>query len=240
MYKRPQLRPREFLHNVSKPTRIEPGTFLHDIITSKPTKHYEYVKQPIYNKEAYFSLLKLDCQYRGVEYVEPSIPDYIAPEHPTTNLNPVLSYIDRVYVQTRYLKNGTIRIKLNTTFPTLYEKYYSHNKLPPIKMIIQAYKTMGFTQEFLDAIKSKYDKKVAFAKKVGPAIDAIFNKEPVKRVKKKAKEEEEVAEDDEIQEEEPDDPEDDDPGEDGEMDVEIEDDLEEEPQEEMYLSDGGD
>ena len=69
-------------------------------------------------------------------------------------------------------------------------------------------------------------------------------KRQVKKVKKKKKEEVEVIEDDEIPvDEEPDDPDedDDDPGEDGEMDVEVDEDIEDEqPPEDVYISDGDD
>lgn len=241
MYKRPSLRVRKFPQNVHEPVNIEEGTFLHSIVSPEPTVWHTHTKMPIYQKEAYLALLKKNCEEIGIEFKDPNIPDYVPPENPKPLSRPELTYLDHVSLKLRYLKNGTIRVKLETSIASLYEKYYSKNKLPPMKLIIQAYKSVGFDEEFLEKIKKNYEKSVVFAKKVGPAIDAIFNKEPTKKIKKKKKEE--VIEDDGVpdDEEEPDDPEDDDPGEDGEMDVEVDEELDEEPQqEEIYISDGDD
>ena len=110
----------------------------------------------------------------------------------------------------------------------MFEKY----KRPTLKIILQAYKAQGFSQEFLDRIKKRHQKRLEFSKKVPGIIDSIFNKEPVKKVKKVKKkpvpeleneEEEQEIEEDVI------------PPEDGEMDVEVE--INEEEQDEEYISD---
>lgn len=241
MYKRPPLRVNNPVQKVHEPVRFQEGTFLHRLFKAPKTQWHEQVRQPVYQKEAYFSLLKRNCDDLGIEYKQPDIPDYVPPIPPEPEKEPILTYPDQVYLKLKYLKSGIIRVKIDTSFLALYEKYYSKNKLPPTKMIIQAYKSMGFSEKFLEKIKKRCEKKVEFGKKVSAAIDAIFNKEPTKKPKKKK---EEVVADDEVpEEEEPDDPdeEDDDPGEDGEMDVEVDEDEEEEqPQEDMYMSDGGD
>jgi len=241
MYKRPPLRVNNPIQKPHEPVRFQEGTFLHRLFKAPKTQWHERVRQPVYQKEAYFSLLKRNCEDLGIEYKQPDIPDYVPPTPPEPEKEPILVYSDQVYLKLKYLKSGIIRVKIDTSFLNLYEKYYSKNKLPPTKSIIQAYKSMGFSEKFLEKIKKRCEKKVEFGKKVSVAIDAIFNKEPVKKIKKKK---EEVVVDDEVpEEEEPDDPEeeDDDPGEDGEMDVEVDEDLDDEqPQEDMYMSDGGD
>ena len=109
-----------------------------------------------------------------------------------------------------------------------------------MKTLVQAYKSFDFSDEFITRIKKRYEKRVAFSKKISNIIDDVFNKE---KPKKRKKEEEEVPKDEECDDGDPvdeDDPhvEDDDPGEDGEMDVEIDDDEDvEDPPAEDYLSD---
>ena len=242
MYKRPPLRVRE---EPRPSTRPRPGTFLDKIVNPPPSVPYVRKKYPVYQKEVYLALLKRNCKELGLEYKEPDIPDYVPPQRSKPPIEPQLTFSDKVYMKVRILKSGVIRIKLDASFANLYEKYYSKQKQPPMKSAIQAYKSMGFSQEFLEKIKTKYSKFAEHKKKVEKMIDEIFNKEPVKKPKKsKKKEEEEFIEDEvepeEDREEDEEDP-DDDPGEDGEMDVEIDNDDDNEEQqedgEEAYLSD---
>jgi len=240
MYKRPPLRVKDVSDKIHDPIRFQEGTLLHKLFNTRKAQWHEQVKQPIYQKDSYLILLKKNCEDMGIEFKGCDVPDYIHIEKKIPHKEPELLYLDHVYVKTKILKSGVVRVKLDTSFATLYEKYYSKNKVPPQKAIIQAYKSMGFSDQFLDMIKRKCDKKVKFLKNISAAIDAIFNKEPIKKLVKKKKEE--VIEDDEIVEEDDQDEveEDDDPGEDGEMDIEVDEDLDDEqPQEEIYLSDGG-
>ena len=239
MYKRPSLRVREEPRTSGRP---KPGTFLDKIVNPPPTTRYVQKKYPVYQKDTYLALLKRNYQELGLEYNEPNIPDYVPPQRSKPPSEPQLIFSDKVYMKVRILKSGIIRIKLDTSFVTLHEKYYSKQKQPPMKTTIQAYKSMGFSQEFLEKIKTKYSKFVDHKKKVEKMIDEIFNKEPVKKPKKTKKKEEEEFIEDEVEpeeEEEEEDP-DDDPGEDDGMDVEIENDDDNEQQqedEEAYLSD---
>ena len=234
MYKRPPLRVRE---EPRPSTRPKPGTFLDRIVNPPPSVPYVRKKYPVYQKEVYLALLKRNCKELGLEYKEPDIPDYVPPQRSKPPIEPQLTFSDKVYMKVRILKSGVIRIKLDASFANLYEKYYSKQKQPPMKSVIQAYKSMGFSPEFLEKIKTRYSKFAEHRKKVEKMIDEIFNKEPAKKPKKKK---EEVIEEEEEEEEEDEEDQDDDPGEDGEMDVEVDnDDDNEQPQEdeEAYLSD---
>jgi hypothetical protein len=234
MYKRPPLRVRE---EPRPSTRPKPGTFLDRIVNPPPSVPYVRKKYPVYQKEVYLALLKRNCKELGLEYKEPDIPDYVPPQRSKPPIEPQLTFSDKVYMKVRILKSGIIRIKLDASFANLYEKYYSKQKQPPMKSVIQAYKSMGFSPEFLEKIKTRYSKFAEHRKKVEKMIDEIFNKEPAKKPKKKK---EEVIEEEEEEEEEDEEDQDDDPGEDGEMDVEVDnDDDNEQPQEdeEAYLSD---
>ena len=147
----------------------------------------------------------------------------------------------------RILKSGIVRIKIDTSIATLYEKYYSKAIRPPPKSVIQAYKSMGFSEGFLEKIKRNFAKKEKEQKRIEGVIDKLFNKESAKKVKKKKEEEEvkvkvdvdvdvELIEEEKVDEE---DEEDDTPGEDEGLDVEpdAEEEVEEEPGEEEYNSD---
>jgi len=240
MYKRPLLRVREPPRVINGPAKVPPGTFLHGLINPPPTEFYKWVKQPIYRKDDYLALLKKNCKELGLEYKEPDIPEYVPAPKLKTPEEPEIIYPDWVYMKVKVLKSGVVRIKLDASLATLYEKYYSKNKFPPVKSIIQAYKSLGFSKEFLERTKKKFDNKAEISKKIGAIIDKVFNKEPVKKIKKKKEEPpEEIEEEDPRDDEE--DPREDEPEEDEGMDVEMDEDPDEQPQEEEeYFSDGGD
>lgn len=230
MYKRPSQR-------VKCPPPIKgdkpiEGSFLYDIINSKPTTFYEYKKAPVYDKDIYLKFLEKNNKQLGIPYEVPDIPDATPFEPPKPPNEPILEFGDRIQVVLKVLKSGIVRVKVNGAIATMYEKYYKQGKQPPIKTIIQAYKSHGFSKEFLENIKIKYDKKMVFAKKVPKILEKIFDKEPVKKPKKeKKKEPEEDLENDPPDEEEEDD---DVPDEDGQMDIEP--DEEEIVEEEEYFS----
>jgi hypothetical protein len=123
---------------------------------------------------------------------------------------------------------------VNAAIADVYDKYYRHGKKPSFKTILQAYKSHGFSKEFLEKIKMKNEKQKLFATKVEKILEKIFDKEPVKkpkREKKKPVEEEEEEQLPEVEEEE----EDDVPEDEGGLDVEPEVD-EEVVEEEEYFS----
>src|SRR6056300_1783581 len=231
MYKRPSLRVRNTRVN-HQPVKISEGSFLHDIVNPGPTKFYKYEPAPVYEKETYLTMLKRNYEYLGIPYKEPKLPEYERLVKPEPKKEPEITFSDRVYVKMKILKSGIVRIKLDASIASLHEKYYSKAKRPPMKSVIQAYKSMGFSEEFLEKIKKGFERNVVQQKRIEKVIDKIFNKEPVKKPKKKKKEEEIVVEEEkEVEEEDPpedDDEEDDTPGEDDGMDVEpeVEDDVE--------------
>lgn len=243
MYKRPPLRPREAPLKIREPVRPPPpGSFLHSVMRPSPTEHYQRLKQPVYAKKDYLNLLKKNYEAHGLEYKEPDIPEYIPCHRSELKKEPEIVLGDWIYMKVRILKSGIIRIKFDTSIYNLHEKYYSQCKLPPLKNILQAYKSIGFSEEFLDKIKKKFARKVEQQKRVAKVIEDIFNKEPVKKPKKvKKKEVEEIVEDEEEinEDDEEEEEEDDVPDEDGGMDVEVEEDPDEQPEEdeEAYISD---
>lgn len=233
MFKRPSQRVR--CPPPIRGDKPKEGTYLYDIITNKPIKVFKFVKQPVYMQESYLRALKVHYQKLGIPYTEPTFPELTARPVPKQMNEPELEFGDRIQVVLRVLKNGTVRVKVNGAIATMYEKYYHKGNQAPFKVVLQAYKAHGFSKEFLEKIKKSNDKKVEYAKKVPTILAKIFDKEPVKKVKKK-KEEKEIEDaviTDELPEEELE--EDQVPVEEGELDVEP--DEEDVVDDEEYMSD---
>jgi len=232
----PHQRPLPRVKYAPKPFDIKdiaPGSVVYNIIYPVHTPVTKCPKRPIYKADDYFRLLEKNNKQMGIPYVKPDIPDPIIVEKNKLPIEPTLEYLDSVQVILKVLKSGIIRVKINYAIASLYEK----DKKPGIKSILQAFKSHGFSQHFLDDIKRKYDRRVIFGEKVPRILDKIFNKEPVKKVKKikivkpVLEEEIEIEPDPEEEEEE----EDVVPIEEGGMDIEVE--VDEEQPEEDYVSD---
>jgi hypothetical protein len=230
MFKRPSQRVK-IDGEIPRSRPIE-GSYLYDIIKQTPTQFYEHKKAPIYMLDSYLKMLKQNNERMGIPYVEPELPEATPLPDPVISKEPELIFGDRVQVTLRVLKSGIVRVKVNGAIATMYEKYYKKAIHPPIKEIVQAYKSHGFSKEFLEKIKKSHEKKMVFAKKVPKILEKIFDKEPVKKPKKEKKKEPEEEIVNEVPEEEEE--EDDVPDEEGQMDVEP--DEEEVVEEEEYFS----
>jgi hypothetical protein len=154
--------------------------------------------------------------------------------YPEPPKEPELTFGDRIQVNLRVLKSGIVRVKINSAIAELYDKYYKNAKRPPFKMVLQAYKSHGFSKEYLQRIEKNNEKRKDLYIKIEKVFTKIFDKEPMKKIKKKKKEEEiiEPIEDDD-QHLKPDEPE-----EEETLDVEPDEDEEEVENEEEYFSGG--
>jgi len=195
----------------------------------RETKHFVTVKEPVYKYDDYIRLLEGNNKAMGIPFTDPNLPvvrvfepvykyDVYKPVDlervpvplPLPPLKePELEFSDRVQVLLTVLKNGKVRVKTNTAIATLHETYFKKLKQPPLKAILQAYKSYGFSQVFLDTLKVKYEKKQAFTKRIGKIFSDIFERKPVpkpkpKKVKIEVEEEEPEAEEEEEEEEEED------------------------------------
>jgi len=203
------------------------------MITQKPITQFVFHKRPVYQQDIYLKALKENNKRLGIPYIEPQLPEPTPYQEPTRSNEPELVSGDRVGVTLRILKNGIVRVKVSGAIATMYEKYYRRGVQPPFKMVLQAYKSHGFSPQFLEKIKKSHERKVEFAKKVPGIIAKIFEKEPVKKIKKKKVEEvkdEEIDDEPEAEAEE-----EEIPAEEGELDVEP--DEEEVVEDEEYVSD---
>lgn len=228
MYKRPSQRVRPNLLN--RCGHLMEDSFLHTLLNPGPTVISKFEKRPIYQPETYFRLLKKNNKMIGIPYVQPMLPKPEPPVPWVQSQEPELDVPDRVYLKLRILKNGVVRVKLNCAIATMYEKYYRHAVQPPFKTVLQAYKSHGFSPEFLEKIKKSHERKMVYAKKVPGILAKIFDKEPVKKIKKKK--EEKKVEEDEVPEEDVE--EDEVPNEDCELDVEPDEEPEEIVEDDYY------
>ena len=233
MYKRPSQRVK--VHTSHIRGSIPDDTFVGRIVQSKPTIQFKFVKDPVYHQDDYLKLLEANYKKMGLPYVDPQLPIIQPKVYPEPRKEPELTFGDRIQVNLRVLKNGIVRVKINSAIAELYAKYYKHAKRPPFKMVLQAYKSHGFSKEFLQRIEKNNDKRKDLYIRIEKVFTNIFDKEPMKKIKKKKKEEEIV---EPIEEEEDIIPlKSDEPEEEETLDVEP-DEEEEVENEEEYLSGG--
>lgn len=240
MHKRPAIRTIQPCTTVS--ARPAEGTFLHSIIRPEKTRYFEMTETYIDNYDNYIHNLRKSCEESGIEF---KIPKYILPlphtEQPPARNTPPVDLIDKVILRVNVLKNGKVRVKLLTNMATLYEKYFSKSKIPPVKVLASALKAVGYDDTYVSNIaKNLETKKVAMDKR-WKTLEESFNKPSASNLKKKPKKEEPEPEQEQEQEqeEEEEENEDDDaaPDEEAIVDEEIDDEEEVEVVEDDYFSD---
>lgn len=238
MYKRPSQRVK--VHTSHIRGSIPDDTFIGRITKRNPVIQFKFVKEPVYHQDDYLKLLEANYKKMGLPYVDPQLPIVQPKVYPEPPKEPELTFGDRVQVNLRVLKSGIVRVKINSAIAELYDKYYKHAKRPPFKMVLQAYKSHGFSNEFLQRIDKNNEKRTREAPRIEKIFTKIFDKEPIKKVKKtKKKEEEPEIIEDVVEpiEDEDQPPKSDEPEEEETLDVEPDEEDEEEVEEE-YVSDG--
>ena len=227
-------------NRVNKPIReqILPGSFVYDIINGKKCSERE--KKPFYvqNKKDYLESLQKNCKKLGVPFKKPNveeIPPYKVKSKPVEHH---IEYLDKVVVKLNVLKSGKVRVKILPQMAILNEKYYSNAKIPPIKNVLLALKSVGYSKEYIDNINEKHKKRIKLVENKWIKLEKYFDTPSVNSKSRKKKKEKEEKQDVVEEDEEdilPKSKEDED---DGGMD--IEEDNDDENVEEEYISDGGD
>lgn len=211
-FKRPSVRSQ---HNLPTPPFVRPTKgVVHDILNLQqycPAKPKPLVFQE--RSEEYLRDLKKNYDYHGIPFKQPDIFE-LPPKHKVTReTENHHEYLDQVQVNLGVLKNGKVRVKMVLHGAQLYEKYYSHGKVPPIKALTTAYKNLGYSEAFIQSFTEKHKKRVVFGKKVGKILDAIFDKSAAAKKKTAAaKKKEEVKEEEDPQEEDEEEEEEDEDG----------------------------
>lgn len=227
MFARPSKRDRTYPETFRPPSE---GSYLDGVLkktcTDRPSEPAK--RQRVMYESAYLKALEKNNNDLGIPYVEPVFVPYQPPAPREETSEPDLPFVDRIYVNFKILKSGVVRIKIVPNFLLLYENYYRRALRPPLKLLLAAYKARGFSKDFLDGVKAREQKAVAFfSKKVPGILEKVFEKEPSKKVRKKQPPPP-------VDEDEP--PETEEEEEDNTMDVEPDDDAEEENVEEDYFS----
>mgnify|MGYP007046305621 CR=1 FL=1 len=167
-------------------------------------------KVPVHRQEDYLRLLRKNYEDYGLEFDEskfrvdcdpPEIQKFEEPEaisHPFGQL-----YLNLTYTKTK------VKVKINCALYDIHEKYYAVGKTPPVKALVQALKTVGYSDDFLKKVIKSHDAKVRDGKILAKHIQKVFKmQEKKKKVTKKA-----VAVEEEAEASPSDDEEDDDEGE---------------------------
>jgi len=212
-----------------------PGSFLESLLTKTEIVYTPPPKRPIYKQDDYLKLLERNCKDLGILYVPPNLPTHEPKPEPERVQEPDLDVPDRVYMRLRILKNGIVRVKLSATIWDLHEKYYKRATKPPFKAVLQAYKSHGFSKDFLENMKINHEKQKILAKRIDKVFTKIFDKEPVKKVKREKKKEKD---EDSIEDHEPEEDEEEEDIPDDGMDVEPDMDEEEDVDDGEFMSDG--
>ena len=233
MYKRPQIRVRE--PSMTTSSRPAKGSFLYRITNPEKTRFHEMEPYYIHDYDTYIKNLKKSCEASGAEF---KIPKYARPlpitYKPIYAKPKLVEYSDDVIVRVNVLKCGKVRVKLLTHMATLYEKYFSKAKKPPVKALVAALKAVGYDETYANNIPKSLDTQKENMEVRWKKLDAVFNKPSTSNTKKKAKKKEPEPEPEEEEEEENED--DDAAPEEEALDVDNDDD-DEEVVEEEYLSD---
>lgn len=230
----------------SEYSKLLPGTFLHEILYGKGDTQSEQ-RKPFYvqNHKNYLENLEKNYKYYGVPFKKPNVEEMPPYENNSKPVETHIEYLDRVIVKLNVLKSGKVRVKLSSQIMTLNENYYSKGHPPPIKSVLSALKSIGYSNESIDSINEKYKKRNKLIEIKWKKLESILDAPSLSRTtKKKSKKKEKVKDEEEIEEhkdeELPDDiPKSDEPEEDEGMDMEMDIDDDNEQNEEEYISDGG-
>ena len=227
--------------NVSRPTSGVLANIIQGFKT-EPTRPQKQEKFAIQASNVYVRLLEKNYAYYGVPFKSPDIIELQPPKRRAVQDDPELGFVDKVYLKLIILKSGKVRVKLIPHFLELWNNYYSKGRKPPIKLVIAAYKAIGFSNQFLQKINTNQKKRIEFAKKIEKIIEKIFDKTTTtkrKPAKPKVKEKvEEVETIDTLLDDNDDDDDDDGPEEDeGILPEEEEDDAEEENLDDVCVDD---
>ena len=227
-------------------TKLAPGSFLYNILYGKNDNTIE--KKPFYvqNKKDYLESLERNCKEMGIPFKKPYVEEIPLYEKVDDSIETHIEYLDQIVVNLNVLKSGKVRVKVLPQMAILNEKYYSKYKIPPIKSISSALKSIGYSQEFIDSMMVKYKKRNELIEKKWKILEKRFDapstasrnkkKKADKKAEAEPEPETEVVDDEDPEEENK---EDDEPEEDEAIVVDDEGD-EEEVVEDDYVSDGGD
>jgi len=144
----------------------------------------------VHRQEDYLRLLRKNYEDYGLDFDEskfrvdcdpPEIQKFEEPEaisHPFGQL-----YLNLTYTKTK------VKVKINCALYDIHEKYYAVGKTPPVKALVQALKTVGYSDDFLKKVIKGCDENKRFGKKIWKYLETkLFKEEKKKKAKKPKKE----------------------------------------------------
>ena len=138
---------------------LKKGTFLYDIINTRECRISDKKVFYVQNHESYLDDLEKNYNYYNVPFKKPNVCEIEKPKPLSKKIVSKIEYLDSVIVDLNVLKNGKVRVKINTDMFSLYENWYNQMKLPPIKIIIKVYKNLGYDDTFLNKMLEKNKKR---------------------------------------------------------------------------------
>jgi hypothetical protein len=173
-------------------SKLLPDTFVYKIAHPEKTVFHEMEPYYLQDYDNYIKNLKKSCEISGAEF---KIPKYARPmpivEMSSTAKPQFIRHVDDVIVKLNVLKCGKVRVKLITHMATLHEKYFSHAKKPPVKILSAALKAIGYDEQYITKmpgalIKQKQNMEIRWKN----LEDGLFNKPSASSTKKKIKKKE--------------------------------------------------
>ena len=174
---------------------LKKGTFLYDIINKNKCHVSDKKVFYVQNHESYLKDLEKNYNYYNVPFKKPNVYEIENPKPLTQKFVSKVEYLDSVVVKLNVLKNGKVRVKINTDIVSLYENWYKKMKLPPIKTVIKVYKNLGYDDTFLNNMLEKNKKREKILEKGWKKIEEFSDFS--KKIKKKKKKKKEKKEEDE-------------------------------------------
>ena len=170
---------------------LKKGTFLYDIINKNKCHVSDKKVFYVQNHESYLKDLEKNYNYYNVPFKKPNVYEIENPKPLTQKFVSKVEYLDSVVVKLNVLKNGKVRVKINTDIVSLYENWYKKMKLPPIKTVIKVYKNLGYDDTFLNNMLEKNKKREKILEKGWKKIEEFSDSsKKIKKKKNKEKKEE--------------------------------------------------
>jgi len=216
------------------------SSIVEEICKWEKAPEWKLERAPVYMHDAYVSLLCRSYAEAGLD--PPTFIDDIpiksepAPK-PRAPAEPDIGSPHKVHLRVKYDDDGDcVHCSIASKFADMYTEYYDQSKKPPLHVVVQAYKELGFSDEFLKSIITKHDIMEKRYEKLD--LDKIFGAEKKKKKKEKAPPKPPTEQDEDIEVEEEEEVESD--HEDECFDMEANDDDDEEAIEEDFDEGGAD
>jgi len=224
--------------------KLLPGSLVYNIVN--PIHNIVTERKPFYvqNYKSYLENLEKNCKKMGIPFNKPNVEEIPSPIKNDKKIENYIENLDTIVLDLHVLKNGKVKVKLMPQMAMLNEKYYSKGIPPPLKSVLSALKSHGYSNEFIQSVKDKHKKRSKLIEIKWKKLQYLYESTaPKKKKKVKKKETPEIIEEEAVigdDDEDDDEEKDDEPEEDEGLDVEIDEEDGGNVEEEEYVSGGDD